>query len=342
MATIQGNPDATAELEDVPCDYCGETEAEVVLTHRDTVGTLPGEFRVVACRKCGLRRTSPRPTAAAMSKAYPADYEPHHGATAPASAPAGTLRWLLVNYRGYPLGRKSPALLRLLAWPWAKVHIRNRRLVGYLPYAGEGRLLDFGCGGGRYVAQMLAAGWKAEGIDPMRGAVEAGRAAGLTIREGTLPGAALPKERYDLVTLWHVLEHVPHPMATLRALGEVLRPEGRLAVVCPVADSLPARWFGCSWYGVDVPRHLTHFSRATLRRHLEAAGFAVEREQAIRRPTFFRRSVALWAEDAQNPLLVHLGRSHTVARFLSHAALWLGQASEVLFVVRRKEPVRDA
>jgi len=337
MAAIQENPGATVDLEEVPCDYCGANEADLVLTHRDPLGTLPGQFSVVVCRKCGLQRTNPRPTAAAVAKAYPDGYEPHTLDSDPAAPPTGALRWLLVNYRNYPLGKKTSALLRLVAQPWAKVRLRNRRVVGYLSYIGDGRLLDFGCGGGRYVAQMAAAGWKAEGIDAMPAAVKSGRAAGLTIHEGTLPGANLPKEHYDLVTLWHVLEHVPRPMETLRAIREVLRPGGRLAVVCPLADCMAARWFGGSWYGMDLPRHMTHFSRATLRRHLEGAGFVVEQVQAIRRPTFIRRSLALWAEDTRRPLFRHLARIHTVSRFLSHVALWLGQASEVLLLVRRPE-----
>jgi len=337
MTLIQENPGAPVELEEVPCDYCGSTDADAVLTHADPLSTLPGDFCVVACRKCGLRRTNPRPTATSISKAYPKDYEPHLGDAEPPPPPTGSLRWLLVNYRGYPLGKKAPALLRWLLWPWAAVHLRNRKIVGYIPYIGDGRLLDFGCGGGRYVAQMLAAGWKAEGIDAMTDAVKAGREAGLTIHEGTLPGASLPKDHYDTVTLWHVLEHVPRPMATLKAVREVLKPGGRLAVVCPMSDSLTARWFGGAWYGTDVPRHLTHFSRATLRRHIKAAGFAVEREHAIRRPTFMRRSLAILAADSKKPFYAALAHSHVLARLLSHAALWLGQTSEVLFVARRRE-----
>jgi 2-polyprenyl-3-methyl-5-hydroxy-6-metoxy-1,4-benzoquinol methylase len=337
MALIQENPDAPVELEEVPCNYCGATEADLVLTHRDPLGTLPGRFSVVACRKCGLQRTNPRPTAAAVAKAYPDGYEPHTRDDDPAAPPTGALRWLLVNYRNYPLGKKAGALLRLLAWPWAKVRLRNRRVVGYLPYVGEGRLLDFGCGGGRYVAQMLAAGWKAEGIDMVPAAVDTGRKAGLTIHQGTLPGAPLPKQHYDLVTMWHVLEHVPSPMATLKAVSEVLKPGGRLAVVCPMSDSLAARWFGGAWYGTDMPRHLTHFTHVTLRRHLEAAGYVVEQTHAIRRPTFIRRSLATWAEDSEKPFYAHLARSHFVARLLSHMSLWLGQTSEAMFVVRRRE-----
>jgi len=341
MAPRPENPTRPADLEEVPCDFCGSMEADLVLSHCDRLGGLPGEFRVVRCRQCGLARTNPRPALAAMDKAYPSGYECHQGISDAARPPEGFLKWALVNWRRYPLGDKAPAPLRWLAWPAAALKLRNRKFVGYLPYAGEGRLLDFGCGGGRYVAQMAAAGWNAEGLDLVTAAVEAGRKAGLTIRQGTLPGASLPKDHYDVVTMWHVLEHVPSPMATLRAVREVLRPGGRLAVVCPLLDSLSARWFGAAWYGLDVPRHLTHFSRPTLRRHLEAAGFSVEQATAIRRPTFMRRSLGLMAEDTGKPLYAWLARRHWVARVTSHVEVLLGRTSEVLFVARRRETGSD-
>jgi hypothetical protein len=114
-----------------------------------------------------------------------------------------------------------------------------------------------------------------------------------------------------------------------------------LAVVCPLLDSLSARWFGAAWYGLDVPRHLTHFSRRTLRRHLEAAGFTVEQATAIRRPTFMRRSLGLLAEDTGKPLYAWLARRHWVARVTSHVEVLLGRTSEVLFVARRRETGSD-
>jgi hypothetical protein len=107
-------------------------------------------------------------------------------------------------------------------------------------------------------------------------------------------------------------------------------------VVCPLSDSLAARWFGSAWYGLDLPRHLTHFTRATLRRHLEAAGFAVERRQCIRRPTFVNRSYGYLAAETGSALDRWLGRSHAAARLFSHVALALGRTDEMLFVARRK------
>ena len=335
MSAIHENPGAAVELEEVPCDYCGAAEADVVLTHGDPLGHLQGTFTVVACRRCGLRRTNPRPTAATLGNAYPSGYECHQGGVT--EPPKGLLRWALVNFRNYPLGTKSPAVLRWLGWPLAALRLRNRKFVGYLPYQGGGRLLDFGCGGGRYVAQMAAVGWKAEGIDLACAAVETGRMAGLTIHQGTLPGAPLPKQTYDLVTMWHVLEHVPSPMATLKAVREVLKPGGRLALVCPMGDSLTACWFRGAWYGTDLPRHLTHFTRKTLERHLEAAGFIVERAHAIRRPTFIRRSLLLWSIDSGKPFYASLAGSGILARLVSHVALWLGETSEVLITARLRE-----
>jgi 2-polyprenyl-3-methyl-5-hydroxy-6-metoxy-1,4-benzoquinol methylase len=280
-------------------------------------------------------RTNPQPTLDTMGAAYPDGYTLHREELRPAGAPAGLVRWALVNLRGYPLGRRDPALLRWLKWPWAALRLRNRRNVGYIAYEGEGRVLDYGCSIGKYVAQMAAAGWKAEGMDLVPDAVATGRAAGLNLRVGTLPGTAVEPGQYDLVTMWHVLEHVPSPKATLEAIRGILKPRGRVALVCPLSDSLAARWTGAAWYGLDVPRHLTHFTRPTLRRHLEAAGFTVERVQCIRRPTFFTRSYTYMAEDTGRPLHRWLGRSHVMSRLASHLALATGRTDEILFIARR-------
>ena len=327
--------DATSlELEEVPCDYCGSEAADVVLTGRDRLCGLPGRFQVVVCRACGLARTNPRPTAASLVSAYP-QYEPHQAEVRPGGPPTGFLRWALVNLRNYPLGQRAPAPVRWLLWPWAAVRLRNRKHVGYLAHEGEGHLLDFGCGVGKYIAQMAASGWQAEGIDLVPEAVRVGRQAGLPIHVGTLPGADLPTDHYDLITMWHALEHVPSPMATLKAARVLLRSGGRLGVVCPLSDALAARWFGSTWYGLDLPRHLTHFTRATLKRHLKAAGFKVERMHTIRRPTFVRRSFGYLAEETGKPLHRRLARSHALARLLSHAGLLVRRTDEMLFVARR-------
>jgi SAM-dependent methyltransferase len=320
----------------VPCDYCGASEAGALVTAPDRAGALGGMFTVVVCRRCGLARTSPRPAPPWLAAAYPADYDPHAALAARTfRRPGGFLRWALINYRDYPLGRRAPAILRAAAWPAAALKFRGRRWIGYLPYEGTGRLLDVGCGAGRYVGRMAAAGWRAEGLDAAPRAVEAGRRAGLALHHGTLPGADLPDDAYDAITLWHSLEHVPSPMATLRAARRHLRPGGRLLIVVPRLDSLSARWFGPAWYGLELPRHLTHFTAATLGRHVAAAGFVVERLASLRRPAFIRRSLELAAADMGGGLRRALARSRAAARLLSHLARLAGRTDEVVCWARR-------
>jgi len=319
------------DLTPVPCDYCGSSDSETVFVGRDRLLSIPGEFPVVRCSSCGLLRTNPQPTPETIGWAYPEGYEIHDVGVDRPGTPEGLLRYALVNFKGYPIGEPASRLSRLLNAPRARRLLAHRRMVGYVPYRGAGRLLDLGCGSGRYVARMAAAGWRAEGLDLVERAVAEGREQGLALSVGTLPGADLEKEHYDVVTLWHVLEHVPSPMATLRSVREVLKPGGALHLVCPLSDSLAARWTGPAWYGLDVPRHLTHFTRETLGRSIVEAGFAVESIHPFRRPAFLSRSFRALAEDTGRPLHRFLGRSHLSSRILSHISRISGRTDEALF-----------
>ncbi|MBE3068886.1 MAG: class I SAM-dependent methyltransferase [Planctomycetes bacterium] len=324
------------QLEKVPCDYCGSPDADVLLRGRDRAHGLPGEFNVVMCTRCGLVRTNPRPTAACLAEAYPDTYREHQAADLAEAPPRGLLRWALVNRRGYPLGPKAPAALRLLAAPLAAAALAGRRAAGYVTYQGSGRLLDFGCGVGRYVARMVAAGWQAQGIDASPAAVAIGRQAGLALGEGTLPGADLAPESFDVVTMWQALEHVPSPKATLNAVARLLVPGGRLLVVGPRLDSLEARWFGAAWFGLELPRHLTHFTASTLRRHLEVAGFEVERWRGVRRPAILRRSFAQLADETGSRWHRRLARSRLVPGVLSWVAAMARRTGQMMCLARRR------
>ncbi len=324
------------QLEDVACDYCGSREADPLITGRDRAHGLPGDFTVVLCRQCGLARTNPRPTVQSMVAAYPIGYDPHQPDDSKPYPPTGLLRWALTNLRGYPLGRRSSAVVRALLAPAAFLKLTGRRSQKYLPMTGNGRLLDFGCGAGNMVASMAAAGWKAEGIDSSPEAVRTGRARGLAVHEGTLPGLTLPEGSFDVVTLWHSLEHVPSPKATLEAVRHLVVPGGRVLVAVPRLDSLDARWFGPCWWGLDVPRHLTHFTEATLRRHLEAVGLEVERVHAFRRPQVLRHSLSLMAEDSGRAFHRHLSRSRFLVGLLSLVTLLTGKTGQMTVVARRR------
>ncbi|MFO0852467.1 MAG: class I SAM-dependent methyltransferase [Gemmataceae bacterium] len=105
---------------------------------------------------------------------------------------------------------------------------------------------------------------------------------------------------FDVVTMWHSIEHVHDPLAILRAAWEVLVPGGKLVVACPNVESWAFRAFGPAWFGLDLPRHLTRFSPHTLRTALTAAGFRVETVRPIRHSDWLR-SAASWPSGRGRP-----------------------------------------
>ena len=151
--------------------------------------------------------------------------------------------------------------------------IRMRQLRG-LPI---GRLLDVGSGRGRFLGAAKAVGWAVVGIELEPGMAEAtSRRFGVEVVVGD---AISPSVRgsFDVITMWHVLEHLPDPRAALDRAAGLLRPGGTLIVSVPNNDSLQARLGGDAWLHLDIPRHIYHFNPGSLSRLVEHAGLKVER-----------------------------------------------------------------
>jgi hypothetical protein len=120
---------------------------------------------------------------------------------------------------------------------------------------------------------MREAGLDARGVERSPSARERARARGVELASEP-PG---DEAREDAVVLWHVLEHLPHPAASLESARLALAPSGRLIVAVPNLASLQARIGGDRWFGQDVPRHLTHLTPRGLTALLEGAGFGPPR-----------------------------------------------------------------
>lgn len=141
-------------------------------------------------------------------------------------------------------------------------------------WAGGGTLLDIGCGNGGFLRQMARRGFAVEGTEwTPRAAARAGGA--FTVHAGDLLELDLEPESRDVVTLWHVLEHLRDPAATLERIHTILRPDGWLFLSLPNQGSWQAERFGRHWFHLDPPRHLHGFSPRALRRLLRAKGFGV-------------------------------------------------------------------
>ena len=156
----------------------------------------------------------------------------------------------------------------------------GRIALGRLAWTREfrgsgGTILDVGSGSGRLMAVLAAWGFQVHGVEPSARAVDAARAAGLDVCRGTIANVS-GTERFDVVVLSHVLEHVVDPVDVLADARRLLRPNGRLVVAIPNRQCLERRLFGPHWDGWDVPRHVHHFDPDTLRRLLSRCGFDVE------------------------------------------------------------------
>ncbi len=173
--------------------------------------------------------------------------------------------------------RPGSPRLHSLARPALERFDRERlRLVGSLA-PPPARLLDAGAGRGRFVAAARAAGYRAFGIEPSACGAEASAdlAAADAIRQARIEEAPVERGSLDVVTLWHVLEHLDEPGAAIDRIGSWLRPGGGLVVAVPNLSSLQARLGRERWYHLDVPRHRVHYTPTGLGALLAARGFTV-------------------------------------------------------------------
>lgn len=136
-----------------------------------------------------------------------------------------------------------------------------------------GRLLELGPAAGYFLEAAAAAGWQVCGLEAADGEAQRARARGLDVRTGYLVDEPLPESDLDAVCAWHVVEHIPEPLAPLRRVRDALRPGGRLLVEVPNAGSVAAGRMGPDWPHWDHTHHVSHFTPDAMRALLGRAGF---------------------------------------------------------------------
>ncbi len=142
------------------------------------------------------------------------------------------------------------------------------------------RLLDIGCGTGEFLAGMKSANWQVQGLEPDAGARSQAIEKGLQVTD-TENLFALEKGSFEVITLWHVLEHVHLLHEYLDQIRELLVPGGWLLIAVPNHTSLDAEHYGFDWAAWDVPRHLYHFSPASMHQLLRSHGFKITKERGL-------------------------------------------------------------
>lgn len=290
--------DALTSAEDWPaegiehigrCPVCG-SGARKTLFHgvRDKIfHCAPGAWEFQLCGDCGSVYIDPRPTPETIHLAY-RQYYTHEEQVRLAVEELRGLRWLqrvLANgYKNWKFGTDLQPSSRLglpvaLFLPVQRATLdRQFRHLPRRPAGGW--VLDIGFGDAGFLENAGAMGWRAVGTDLDPEVVENARRRGFDVRLGTVDAVEGP---FDVITMSHVIEHLHDPVAVLCACYRLLAPGGTLWLETPNIAAAGLRRFGPAWRGLEPPRHLVLFNRASLDRALRAAGFADVRD--LRQPS---------------------------------------------------------
>ena len=233
------------------CLVCGNTQLSKELTCKDFVAT-GHQFDLYRCSSCSFLFTNPRPSAAEIGPYYQSDRYVSH---------AGDKKDFSFMYKVYDVVRDYSIKQKLK-------HIKQ--------YQPTGNLMDLGCGLGYFLDGVVKYGtFKALGVDVNQEAVDyVKQKFGHEVKNETELNQ-LPEHGYDVITQWHVLEHVHALNERMQQLKKLLKPTGTMFIAVPNSNSWDAKHYKEFWDGYDVPRHLYHFNQTSFNLLMEKHGFKV-------------------------------------------------------------------
>lgn len=290
------------------CPLCGGTHLKRVMTCTDFYAS--GEqFDVLSCEDCGFTFTQGVPVEAEIGRYYETpDYISH------SDTKKGAMNALYHQVRKYMLGKKA-------------------RLIVKESHRKSGRLLDIGTGTGYFAATMAQRGWKVEAIEKNEQArLFAKEHFGLEVKSE----AALQEFQagsFDVITLWHVMEHLEHLDRTWERLYELLSDRGILIVAVPNCSSYDAEKYGEYWAAYDVPRHLWHFTPVTIQQFASKHGFIMAARHPMPFDAFY---VSILSEKHRKSSLPFIQGICTGAMAWFSALGRKERSSSMIYVFRKK------
>lgn len=148
----------------------------------------------------------------------------------------------------------------------------------------KGTLLDIGSGTGDFLVVAKKRGWNITGVEPSNKAKAIAVSKGVTFVDGLY---AIPDASYDVVTMWHVLEHVPDVEKQISELKRILNPDGVIVIAVPNFKSYDAKYYGEFWAAYDVPRHLWHFSKTAIEKLFARQGMDLVKVLPMKFDSFY-------------------------------------------------------
>jgi 2-polyprenyl-3-methyl-5-hydroxy-6-metoxy-1,4-benzoquinol methylase len=232
------------------CPVCQNPVTSPALTGSDLLfETTSKRFTLDSCGSCNCLFLNPMPGSDEIAGFYPPQY------------------WWDSSGRG-PL-KKLESVYRKLAL-YDHVSFIRRAAGKQSPVD----LLDVGCGTGTLLGLLQEHGFRTAGVDLSEDAARLAEArSGVRVVAGSLGGAGFPDRSFDVVTLFHVMEHVTNPRQLLAEVSRILKPDGVIVLQVPNIDSWQFRVFRGRWYGLDIPRHVIDYSQGSIWKLLTDSGF---------------------------------------------------------------------
>lgn len=263
------------------CIVCGSDQFSPFLTCKDYTVSQEN-FNIVSCNSCGFKFTNPRPDDAILGDYYKAEEYISHTNTKKG----------LVN-KLYHLVRSRTL---------------KKKLDLVKSYVPRGTILDYGCGTGMFLETCKNAGWETFGMEPDDEARKIASKSNLNLfsDKGRI-NTYITDKQFDVITLWHVLEHVTDMEETLSFFKRRLTKKGILIIAVPNHVSFDARHYKEHWAAFDVPRHLHHFEKKTIKKLVEGSGFQLRETLPMKFDSYY---VSLLSEKYK------LGKTNMLKAFL--------------------------
>jgi 2-polyprenyl-3-methyl-5-hydroxy-6-metoxy-1,4-benzoquinol methylase len=289
------------------CKVCDGSSMEVYLKVKDHF--LSGEeFNIVRCRSCGFLFTNPRPEAANLGKYYKSE-----------------------NYISHSNSRKG-ILNKVYHLIRRHNHKKKFNLISGLVNKGE--ILDIGCATGEFLNYFKERGWGISGVEPDADARSYAKA---NYNIDVWPEEEIDRltpGTFDIISLWHVLEHVPALNERMIAIEELLKDEGYAVIALPNVASYDAAWYGEFWAGYDVPRHLYHFSRETAEKLFSKHGFQLVKIEPMKFDAYY---VSLLSEKYKNKRKSLFKAMNRGCKSNQWAKRHQNDYSSLIFVLKKKK-----
>ena len=220
---------------------------------------------------------------------------------------------------------------------WVRNYSLQQKLKLINKYSSQpNSLLDIGCGTGDFLATAQKAGWQIQGIEPDAGArVIANKKTSNSVKDvEALEDFA--NASFDVITLWHVLEHLPNLDEQIKILDKLLKPEGTLILAVPNFKSYDATHYKEFWAAYDVPRHFWHFSQDSVSKLFSKVGMHV----VLTKPMIFDSYyVSLLSEKYKSGKMKMLSAFFT--GFISNRkAKRSGEYSSLIYILKKDENLK--